>query len=263
MNLELIMATMEHFHHCTHLPVRLFTNLSTTSEIYHFGCSSIDLGILKKYCSNELLTELIGLLPKQNIIHHALSSDIYLTLCLVNTEEINSGAFVIGPYTTKADSETHLVFKPLHCMHHLVHLLDIIKADRHLSFTTTNDITFFHHPLDTPKFDEHSYHVTKAKAYIEKNYYEPLTLQQLADYLGINKSYFCTIFKKVTKQSFSPYINNLRIEKSKELLIDTNDSILEIALATGFSSASYFNNIFKKVVGMTPVAYRQAHKKDT
>lgn len=261
MNLELIMATMEHFHHCTHLPIRFFTDLSTTPEIYHFGCSIIDLGILKKYTSKKLLTELISSLSQEQIIHHSLDCDIYLTLCLVNPEDLNYGAFVIGPYTTASHSKSRLVFKPLHCMQHLLGLLDIIKTHHHVELTPIDCDAFYHHPLGNHKLDDYNYHVTKAKAYIEQNYQEPLTLQEVADYLGINKSYFCTIFKKVMKQSFCTYTNNFRIEKSKDFLINTNDSILDIALATGFSSSSYFNNIFKKTVGLTPVEYRQANKK--
>lgn len=48
----------------------------------------------------------------------------------------------------------------------------------------------------------------------------------------------------------------VRVEKSKDLLKEGTDSILEIALSVGFSSASYFNTTFKKLVGMTPIEYR-------
>lgn len=259
LNLELIMTTMEHFHHCTHLPIRFFTNLSEVPEIYHYGCSLIDLGILKKYTTKELLAELIGSLPEKKVIHHRLAQDIYLTICPVNVDNLEDGTFVIGPYTTTLHSDSHLVFKPLHCMPHLLVLLDSLQSQQ-ADLTSTNLNTFHHHALNDEKIDDYSYHVTKALIYIEQNYHEQLTLQKVADYLGINKSYFCTTFKKVMKQSFCAYVQNFRIEKSKDLLINTNDSILNIALNTGFSSSSYFNNTFKKNVGQTPVEYRQSHQ---
>lgn len=258
-NIELIMTTMEHFHHCTLLPIRFFTNLNTTPNIYHFGCSLIDLGILKKYTTKETLTELIHSLPEKKVIHHPLAEDIYLTFCPVNMEHIEDGTFVIGPYTTNLKSDSNLAFKPLHCMPHLLVLLDNLQAHGN-ELTSHNVATFHQHALNEKKIDDYSYHVTKAIIYIEQNYYKHLTLQKVADYLGINKSYFCTIFKKVMKQSFCTYIQNLRIEKSKDLLIHTSDSILDIALNTGFSSSSYFNNTFKKSVGQTPLEYRQSHQ---
>lgn len=259
MNLELIMTTMEHFHHCTHLPIRFFTNLNEAPKIYHYGCSLVDLGIFKKYTTEELLTELICSLSEKKVIHYPIAPDIYLTLCPVNADHLEDGTFVIGPYTTHLKSDSHLVFKPLHCMPHLLVLLDSLQSHE-VQLSSTHLNTSSHHTLDDETIDDYSYHVTKALIYIEQNYHEQLTLQKVADYLGINKSYFCTTFKKVMKQSFCGYVQNFRIEKSKELLINTNDSILNIALNTGFSSSSYFNNIFKKNIGQTPLEYRQSHQ---
>ncbi|WP_054738957.1 helix-turn-helix transcriptional regulator [Cellulosilyticum ruminicola] len=259
LNLELIMTTMEHFHHCTLLPIRFFTNLNAISDIYRFGCSDMNLDILKKYTTKELLTSLICSLPEKRVIHHPLAKDIYLTFYPLNMSHIKEGCFVIGPYTTNLKSDSQLVFKPLHCMPHLLILLDSLYA--HETKLVSSKIEGSHqHTLNKETIDDYSYHVTKAIIYIEQNYDKPLTLQKVANYLGINKSYFCTIFKQVMKQSFCTYIQNFRLEKSKGLLINTDDSILNIALNTGFNSSSYFNNIFKKNVGQTPLEYRQSHR---
>ena len=258
--------TMENFHHCSHLPIRAFNKEG--KEIATYGFSAQDLNIIKAYLTSELKEELLRHTLTQKIFHHPLTDDIYLTSCLINPDVPSDGVFIIGPYTTSHISNEALVFKPLHCMAHLTELLYSIYSSQLVS-PCENDTPNVLHPCSTPRTtcpialtpeDEYSYHVTKAEIYIEKNYHKPLTLQELADYLGINKSYFCTIFKKVTKQSFCTYTNNVRIEKSKHLLKNTDDSILDIALTTGFSSSSYFNNTFKKIVGQTPLEYRFHNK---
>ena len=58
--------------------------------------------------------------------------------------------------------------------------------------------------------------------------------------------------------SFSQYINRLRVERSQVLLCDQTYSMLEIALAVGFSSQSYFNRVFKNICGKTPQEYRES-----
>lgn len=269
MEQTLLTLTMENFHHCSHLPIRAFNKEG--KEIAAFGFSAQDLSMIESHLAPNLKEKLLELLLKQKLIHHPLTDEIYLTLCLITPDMPLNGAFIIGPYTTSPISKEALVFKPLHCMTHLTELLYSIYSSQH---TLPSEEEHPHNllqcePCNTPRTicpialtteDEYSYHVTKAEIYIEKNYHKPLTLQELADYLGINKSYFCTIFKKVTKQSFCTYTNNVRIEKSKYLLKNTEDSILDIALTTGFSSSSYFNNTFKKIVGQTPLEYRFHHK---
>ena len=66
------------------------------------------------------------------------------------------------------------------------------------------------------------------------------------------------VLKEATGQSFADYLRSLRLSQSRELLLETKDSIGEIAEKTGFSSSSYFIKVFKSEMGMTPAAYRQA-----
>ena len=133
-------------------------------------------------------------------------------------------------------------FKPKHCISHLIQLLYSI-GDSHTRHLTS--------------LDECSYHIIRAQKYIREHFSEPITLDILANYLGLHKSYLCTIFKQTTKDSFCTYINKIRIDESKKLLQNTNLSMTEIALSVGFSSSSYFNTIFKKIAGKTPLEYRK------
>lgn len=92
--------------------------------------------------------------------------------------------------------------------------------------------------------------------YIDKNYYNNITIEKLSGILNINKNYFCRLFKAAAKTTPTEYINFVRVWKAENLLTTTKDSILEISMAVGFSSVSYFNRIFKKLKKTTPTAYR-------
>lgn len=110
------------------------------------------------------------------------------------------------------------------------------------------------------KQNELSRPISEARKYIDNNYNKPLTLQNVSEKIHMSPGYFCTVFRDETGYSFSDYITHLRIEKSKELLIQTDNSILEISETVGYSNPKYFSRIFLKVAGMQPSGYRKLHK---
>lgn len=101
-----------------------------------------------------------------------------------------------------------------------------------------------------------NFHVRKAIKKMESSYSNSITLENMADYLGLNKSYFCSIFKKETGKTYSQTLNEIRVKESLKLLLDTNMTILEIALSVGYNNQSYYNMAFKKIMGTTPLKYR-------
>lgn len=98
--------------------------------------------------------------------------------------------------------------------------------------------------------------IKKSIQYISKNYAENLTLDTLANHVHLNPTYFSTIFKQSIGSSFKEYLNMVRVEESKRLLSNTNYSLIDIAVATGFEDQSYFTKVFKKYTGMTPKQFR-------
>jgi AraC-like DNA-binding protein len=76
--------------------------------------------------------------------------------------------------------------------------------------------------------------------------------------VGLNPTYFSTLFKKEMGVTFSNYILNVKIDHAKRLLKNTNMSLISIAIELGFDNQSYFSNVFKKATNMTPKQYRQA-----
>jgi len=96
----------------------------------------------------------------------------------------------------------------------------------------------------------------KAIRYIAKNYSKNITLNEVAEHVHLTPAYFSTQFKQATGSSFKEYVNMIRVEESKRLLLNTDYSIMDIALSTGFEDQSYFTKIFKKYTGLTPRQYR-------
>ena len=81
-------------------------------------------------------------------------------------------------------------------------------------------------------------------------------LSEVSTLLGFNESYFCRIFKLATTTTFTEYLNFVRVCKAEKLLVTTQDSILDISLAVGIGSLSYFNRIFKKYHNCSPSFFR-------
>lgn len=98
--------------------------------------------------------------------------------------------------------------------------------------------------------------IKRAIQYISQNFSLPLTLDDVAHHVHLNPAYFSTLFKQSTGSSFKEYLNMVRIEESKRLLSNTNFSVIDIAVATGFEDQSYFSKVFKKYTGLTPKQYR-------
>ena len=98
--------------------------------------------------------------------------------------------------------------------------------------------------------------ILPAMTYINENYSENIDLSDISGMLGFDRSYFCRIFKIATGATFTEYLNFVRICKAVRKLSSTDESILDISSAVGFSSVSYFNRIFKKYKNCSPSVYR-------
>ena len=98
--------------------------------------------------------------------------------------------------------------------------------------------------------------VRSITSYVREHLTEEINIDNMADELFISRSYLSSKFKKETGITLSQYIQEQRIKKAQELLKGSNKSILEISTILGFSSQGYFQNVFKKIVGMTPREYR-------
>jgi AraC-like DNA-binding protein/ligand-binding sensor protein len=98
--------------------------------------------------------------------------------------------------------------------------------------------------------------ITRAKEYIQEHQTDNLRLGHVAKAVNTSTFYFCKMFKKVTGINFTDYLSRVRIEKSKNLLLNPNLRVSEIAFEVGFQSLTHFNRVFKKVLGQSPTEYR-------
>ncbi len=101
--------------------------------------------------------------------------------------------------------------------------------------------------------------IREAQKYIEEHYWEKIVLEDFAEIVGLNPVYFSVLFKKEMGINFSAYLTKVRIEKAKELLCNTNETIVAIADLVGYKDSRYFSQAFTKIVGVKPALYRKLH----
>ena len=156
--------------------------------------------------------------------------------CSVEADELTEGLFrrVIDNYTSNTQ-EAHLKVQGA---------MNLLLA----SFFT--DVSADRHSLI--KFEAVLKH-------IDENYKRNIPLSELAAIMNISTMYFSNYFKQVFHISPKQYIMNVRMDNAKELLLDSDMSILEVGTAVGIDDQNYFSRIFKKHCGMSPTEFRNEY----
>lgn len=98
--------------------------------------------------------------------------------------------------------------------------------------------------------------IEMAIAYVLENYHKDINMSVVANHVSVNYYYFSARFKEETGLNFIDYIKKVRIDKSKELLRDTDLKIHEIAVKVGFQSIKHYTRTFRKMTGVSPVEFR-------
>ncbi|MCL2162925.1 MAG: PocR ligand-binding domain-containing protein [Oscillospiraceae bacterium] len=98
--------------------------------------------------------------------------------------------------------------------------------------------------------------IYRAIEYIKKNYMKKITLEEVASHVYLSPSYFSKIFKDEMKLNFNTYLNYVRIEMSKKLLLDDSIVLVDVSNLVGYEDQSYFSKVFKKVTGVSPGKFR-------
>ncbi len=101
--------------------------------------------------------------------------------------------------------------------------------------------------------------VVEAMEYVSLHLDKRIGLEEMAEHLHLNNSYFSRLFKKETGRTFIDYVTHMKLTRAKELLDQTNHSVGKISEALGYDNQSYFIKLFKANTGVTPVEYR-GHK---
>ena len=103
--------------------------------------------------------------------------------------------------------------------------------------------------------------VNNLKSFIEDNFDENIGLDIFADRNNVNTSFLSNQFHKIVGVTFQEYLNDIRINKAKELLMDNNYKIGVVAKLCGFSTSHYFSKAFKKSTALTPSEYKEKYQK--
>ncbi|OQB15598.1 MAG: Bifunctional transcriptional activator/DNA repair enzyme AdaA [Firmicutes bacterium ADurb.Bin193] len=111
-------------------------------------------------------------------------------------------------------------------------------------------ITTINKPMET---------ILDVQKYIEQHFTENIVLEEVSKRFYSNKFYMSHLFKKITGFSFKEYLILQRILKSKELLINSSESITHVGLYSGFNNVNHFIRIFRQYEGITPYQYRKKH----
>ena len=99
----------------------------------------------------------------------------------------------------------------------------------------------------------------KIYAFVDDHYQRKIEIEEVADLSHFSKPAFCRYFKKMTRLTFTQFVNHYRIDKAKKLLL-SGKNVTETCFSSGFESLSYFNRTFKKITGTNPISFRSRYK---
>lgn len=103
--------------------------------------------------------------------------------------------------------------------------------------------------------------VKQAVAYLHQNYKRSISRREIAEAVGVSEDYLSRVFNRELNLSLWDYLNRYRILQSKQLLLDTTDTIGAIAHQVGFKDQAYFSRVFNKVTGSSPQAFREMSRR--
>ena len=99
--------------------------------------------------------------------------------------------------------------------------------------------------------------IMEITGYVNNHFADDINLTTISDKFFISTCYFSRTFKKIMGLSFTDYLNSVRVKEAQYLLRNKNMSITEISEKVGFKSATHFGRIFKKLTGISPLAYKK------
>lgn len=113
---------------------------------------------------------------------------------------------------------------------------------------------------DISQSEKHISYIEEALKYIESNYSEQISINKIAKWLNLDRSYMYRLFKSITGISPQEYLLDFRIRKACDLLKNTDLTITNISRSVGYDDSLYFSRLFKNKKGKTPSEYRSFHK---
>ncbi|NJR60129.1 MAG: helix-turn-helix transcriptional regulator [Cyanobacteria bacterium CRU_2_1] len=129
----------------------------------------------------------------------------------------------------------------------------LILSEINASIAHSNLTPLFHHAYILLQRE----YMPRSLQFIHANFHQSIELKQLANLEGYNLTYYCKWFKQRTGMTPKTYLQTLRLQKAKELLMDSDRSILQIAQQVGYEHHSSLTRLFQQHENITPIGYRQ------
>lgn len=193
--------------------------------------------------ANQHLNELLGyIFFSMGNDFQLAKSRIYELLVMISRTAITSGA----------DAQTMLMLS-----HDYMQIVPRISNMDELCNWLAKAMNRFMDHLFEYTDVKHANVIHKATQYIRNHYAEKITLDSVAQEVYLSPAYFSRIFRQESGETFNAYLNAVRIEQSKKLLMDKSVRLIDISLMVGFDNQSYFTKVFKRNTGMSPLQYRE------
>lgn len=151
-----------------------------------------------------------------------------------------------------------IVGKRLQNLHHLPHFEQFIEVLSIFQIlATSNEIKLLHeNPIENLYNNKEQLRLKVVYKFIEDNFQRAISIEEISNLTHLSKAAFCRYFKKMTRLTFTEFLNQYRIEHAKRVL-KSDKNVTETCYECGFESLSYFNRIFKKVVGENPLQFKK------
>jgi len=204
----------------------------------------VSITALDKQLTGQYMNELLGhILFSSGGNFSEIKSRIYELLSLISRAAVDAGA-----YPDEIFKLNHDFFQDVTATTNIDALCFLLAGlmnkyiDTLFSFSSIKNIDV----------------VSKAIHYMRRNCQRKISLQDVAKHVFLAPTYFSKLFKQETGQSFSTYLNHLRVEKSKHLLLVSGFRLADIANMSGFEDQSYFTKVFKRMTGVSPGEYKRS-----
>jgi AraC-like DNA-binding protein len=143
----------------------------------------------------------------------------------------------------------------IHLLSHFEQFIEVLSLFQILA--SSHEMIFLHDkPFENLYNNKEQLRLKVVYKFIEENYQRAVSIEEISYLTHLSKAAFCRYFKKMTRLTFTEFLNQYRIEQAKRLL-KSDKNVTETCYECGFESLSYFNRIFKKVVGQNPIQFKK------
>lgn len=145
--------------------------------------------------------------------------------------------------------------KALHTLNSFDQFLELLSLLKAL-MESSDKILLHEQPVKNQFTQKDQERLRRVYELIDQNYQRKLMVREAAELTYLSEAAFCRYFKKMTRLTFTEFVNHYRIDKAKKLLIQ-DQNVTETCFDCGFESLSYFNRTFKKITGKNPLAFKK------